>query len=158
MSKQQKIDIFCGIGSILLILALIVSIVIPVAHAQRRNRYTPEIRLAYYAADTAATDTYVARVAEVSRYRAGLFIMLNPVVDNTGACTLNINNMGAKSLKTVAGDNPGDSHIDASQIVPLCYDGTNFVIMTQNANATNLNFVAYENDLVFYENEVVFTY
>lgn len=130
----------------------------PVAHAQRGDRYTPEVRLAYYAVDTAANDTYVARVAGISSYRTGLFVLLNPVTDNTGACTLNINNMGAKSLKTVSGNNPGDSHVDASQIVPLCYDGTNFVIMINNANARSLNLVTYENELVFFENEVVFTY
>ena len=112
----------------------IVNILFPDAYGQRGDRYTPETRLAYYAVDTAANDTYVARVAGISRYKAGLFVLLNPVTDNTGACTLNINNMGAKALKTVLAGDPGDSHIDASQIGPLCYDGTNFVIMTPDSN------------------------
>lgn len=87
-----------------------------------------------YAVDTAANDTYLAAIEGISAYNAGLVIWLNPVTDNTGACTLNINSLGAKALKTVLGNDPGDNHIDAAQIVPLCYDGTNFVILTPDSN------------------------
>lgn len=87
-----------------------------------------------YAADTASDDTYLATIQGITSYNAGMVIWLNPVTDNTGACTLNINSLGAKSLKTVLGADPGDNHIDAAQIVPLCYDGTNFVIMTPDSN------------------------
>lgn len=87
-----------------------------------------------YAVDTAANDTYVATIQGITAYNAGLVVWLNPVTDNTGACTLNINSLGAKALKTVLGADPGDSHIDAAQIVPLCYDGTNFVILTPDSN------------------------
>ena len=87
-----------------------------------------------YAVDTAANDTYLATVQGITAYNAGLVVWLNPVTDNTGACTLNINSLGAKSLKTVLGADPANSHIDAAQIVPLCYDGVNFVILTPNSN------------------------
>lgn len=99
-----------------------------------RERYNPETALAYYAVDTAANDTYLAQIEGVTEYKAGLFVLLNPVTDNTGACTLNVNGLGAKSLKTVLAADPGNNHIDAAQIVPLCYDGTNFVIMTPDSN------------------------
>jgi len=99
-----------------------------------RERYNPITALAYYAVDTASNDTYLAVIDGVDSYNTGLFVLLNPVTDNTGACTLNINGLGAKSLKTVLAEDPGDGHIDASQIVPLCYDGTNFVIMTPDSN------------------------
>ena len=87
-----------------------------------------------YAVDTASNDTYLAAIEGITSYNAGLVIWLNPVTDNTGACTLNINSLGAKSLKTVLAGDPGDNHIDAAQIVPLCYDGTNFIIMTPDSN------------------------
>lgn len=87
-----------------------------------------------YAVDTAANDTYLAAIEGITAYNAGLVVWLNPVTDNTGACTLNINSLGAKALKTVLGADPGNNHIDAAQIVPLCYDGTNFVIMTPDSN------------------------
>ncbi len=87
-----------------------------------------------YAVDTASNDTYLASIPGINSYTAGLVIWLNPVTDNTGACTLNINGLGAKALKTILGADPVNSHIDAAQIVPLCYDGTNFVILTTDAN------------------------
>lgn len=87
-----------------------------------------------YAVDTASDDTYLAEVVGIAEYDAGLVIWLNPVTDNTTACTLNINSLGAKSLKTILGQDPGTGHIDAAQIVPLCYDGTNFIIMSPVAN------------------------
>ena len=100
----------------------------------QRNRYEPENRLAYYAVDTASDDTYLVQISGIDSYYAGLFVLIDPNNDNTGACTLNINGLGAKSLKTVLAADPGNNHIDASQIVPLCYDGTNFVIMTPDSN------------------------
>lgn len=98
------------------------------------RRYNPVTALAYYAVDTASNDTYLAQIDGIGGYDAGLFVLLNPVTDNTGACTLNINGLGAKSLKTVLAADPGNNHIDAAQIVPLCYDGTNFVIMMPDSN------------------------
>lgn len=98
------------------------------------RRYTPVTALAYYAVDTASNDTYLAQIDGIGSYDAGLFVLLNPVTDNTGACTLNINGLGAKSLKTVLGQDPGNNHIDAAQIVPLCFDGTNFIILTPDSN------------------------
>lgn len=116
-----------------IITVLITALVIFSLGASSR-RYDPVTELAYYAVDTAANDTYVAQVSGIDRYDAGLFVLLNPVTDNTGACTLNINGLGAKALKTVLGQDPGNNHIDAAQIVPLCYDGTNFIIMTPDSN------------------------
>lgn len=109
-------------------------VVMFMAMGLQRNRYEPENRLAYYAVDTASNDTYLAQVSGIGSYITGLYVLLNPVTDNTGACTLNINGLGAKALKTVLAADPGDDHIDASQIVPLCYDGTNFVILTPDSN------------------------
>ena len=44
-----------------------------------------------YAVDTASNDTYLAAIQGITAYNAGLVVWLNPVTDNTGACTLNIN-------------------------------------------------------------------
>lgn len=98
------------------------------------HRYNPVTALAYYAVDTASNDTYLAQINGIDSYDAGLFVLLNPVTDNTGACTLNINGLGAKSIKTPAGGDPGNNWIDAAEICPLCYDGTNFVIMKMDSN------------------------
>lgn len=116
------------------ILPLVVVIMF-LAMGMQRNRYEPENRLAYYAVDTASNDTYLAQVSGVDRYYAGLFIMLNPVTDNTGACTLNINGLGAKVILDSLGSNtPANNYIDEAGITTLCYDGTNFVITSNDAN------------------------
>ncbi|KKN53633.1 hypothetical protein LCGC14_0600640 [marine sediment metagenome] len=98
------------------------------------RRYNPVTALAYYAVDTASNDTYLAQIDGIGGYDAGLFVLLNPVTDNTGACTLNINGLGAQSLKTLSGADPVNSYIDASGIASLAYDGSNFIIMTPDAN------------------------
>ncbi|KKM80028.1 hypothetical protein LCGC14_1343980 [marine sediment metagenome] len=117
-----------------ILLAILITVFVIFSMGSISRRYNPVTALAYYAVDTASNDTYLAQIDGIGGYNAGLFVLLNPVTDNTGACTLNINSLGAQSLKTVSGNDPADNHIDASQIVPLCYDGSNFVIMSSDAN------------------------
>lgn len=116
------------------LLTILLTLIVIFSMGAISRRYNPVTALAYYAVDTAANDTYLAQIDGIDGYDAGLFVLLNPVTDNTGACTLNINGLGAKSLKTVLGQDPGNNHIDAAQIVPLAYDGTNFIIMTPDSN------------------------
>jgi hypothetical protein len=52
-------------------------------------------------------------------------------VVNTGACTLDIDSLGVKNIKTLDGSDPENSDIKASQMLTLQYDGTNFVIKDQ---------------------------
>ncbi|KKN70126.1 hypothetical protein LCGC14_0434510 [marine sediment metagenome] len=87
-----------------------------------------------YAIDTASNDTYLAAVPGITAYNTGLLIFLNPVTDNTTACTLNINSLGAKNIKDGLGGDPPTAHIDAAGITLLCYDGTNFVIINGDNN------------------------
>lgn len=47
---------------------------------------------------------------------------------NTGACTLNLNGLGAKNIKTILGLNPQDNDILAGSVHDFKYDGTNFVL------------------------------
>ena len=116
------------------VITILVTLIVIFSIGAGERRYNPVTALAYYAVDTASNDTYLAQIDGIDSYDAGLFVLLNPVTDNTGACTLNINGLGAKSLKTVLGQDPGNNHIDAAQIVPLCYDGSSFIILTPDAN------------------------
>lgn len=116
------------------ILMLLLALAFVCALGMRATRNQPTA-LAYYAVDTASDDDYLAQVNGISSYDAGLFVMLNPVTDNTGACTLNINGLGAKTILDSLGSNtPANSYIDAAGITTLCYDGTNFVITSNDAN------------------------
>jgi hypothetical protein len=84
-----------------------------------------------YAEDAGVNDTYVIalEVAPTS-YSNGLQINFLAATQNTGACTLNANSLGAKSIKDVNGADPATGMIAAGQIVSVIYDGTNFVIQS----------------------------
>jgi hypothetical protein len=49
---------------------------------------------------------------------------------NTGACTLNVNSLGAKSIKVDTDVDPATGDIKAGQIVTVIYDGVNFQLQT----------------------------
>ncbi len=112
---------------------LIVAAFLALGMRATRNQPTA---LAYYAADTASNDSYLAQVNGISGYTTGLFVLLNPATDNTGACTLNINGLGARPLVILTGADPVNSYIDHLQIVPLGYDIDNsqFIILSPDAN------------------------
>ena len=90
---------------------------------------------ATYAADTASSDTYVISLSTApASYTTGMVIYFKAVTANTGACTINVNNLGAKSLKSLNNQDPADNYIEAGSIVQLCYDGTNFQILSPDNN------------------------
>ena len=93
-----------------------------------RNRYNPATALAYYAVDTASSDTYVAQVDGIESYFTGLFVLLNPVTANTDAATLNINGLGAKAIEGQDGSAITTNDILATGIYSMTYDGTNFLL------------------------------
>jgi hypothetical protein len=79
---------------------------------------------------TSGTDTYTATlVPAISAYVTHHYYLIKFVNANTGAATLNLNGLGAKSI-VKSGSNPlilGD--IAAGQILELAYDGTNLQIV-----------------------------
>lgn len=100
-----------------------------------------------YAVDAVGTDSYAITVTPApTAYVAGQRFTFKAGTANTGACSLNVNSLGAKSIKknTLAGSadmETGD--IIANQIVTVVYDGTNMQLeshpssslpITQTAN------------------------
>lgn len=83
-----------------------------------------------YEASTEVADAYViAFTPALVSYIAGLVIYLDPDIDNTGACTLAVNGMAAKSIKLLNGADPANSDILHDGIAVLVYDGTNFQLI-----------------------------
>ena len=62
-------------------------------------------------------------------YTTGLMLLYRPSNAGTGALTVNVSALGAKSVKTIAGADPTSGDILINQPVLLMYDGTNFVIL-----------------------------
>lgn len=84
-----------------------------------------------YAADAGANDTYAVTITPApTAYTTGMVIVFKANTVNTGACTINVNSLGAKSLKMNKDLDPVDGYIKAGADVMAVYDGTNFQILS----------------------------
>ena len=93
-----------------------------------------------YAADAGASDTYVITLNPVpAAYATGMVVRFKANTKNTGAATLNVNSLGAKTIKKDQGADLADNDIAASQIVEVIYDGTNFQLLSPIFGATGQN-------------------
>jgi hypothetical protein len=96
-----------------------------------------------YAADAGASDTYAVTITGISAYTAGLPVRFKANTVNTGPATLNVNGLGAKTIKKNYNTDLTDGDILANQIVEVVYDGTNFQLETPSANIANIFTPAY---------------
>lgn len=88
-----------------------------------------------YAADAGSTDDYAVTLAPVpTAYFIGMVVRFKANTANTGACTLNVNSLGAKTIKKNTTDDLGDNNIVANQIITVVYDGTNFQLIGASQN------------------------
>lgn len=80
-----------------------------------------------YAASNTGTDAYAITLSPVPlSLTTGMVVNFKADVANTGPCTLNINSLGAKTIKKQVSVNLAANDILAGQIVTVVYDGTNF--------------------------------
>ena len=77
---------------------------------------------------TAAAHVLTPTTALVG-YTTGLMLLYRPSNAGTGALTVNVSGLGAKSVKTIAGADPTSGDILVNQPILLMYDGTNFVLL-----------------------------
>lgn len=90
-----------------------------------------------YAVDAEANDTYVVTlIPALTAYTAWQRLTLKFTTANTGACTVNVNSLWAKAIKTRAWNDPQDWDIAAWSIRTLTYDWTNFVLDVNKATAS----------------------
>ena len=88
-----------------------------------------------FAADAEASDTYVITLSPApTAYTTGMPIAFTANTANTGACTVNVNALGAKSLKVLNDRDPGNGYIESGSVVTAVYDGTNFQITSLDAS------------------------
>ncbi len=92
---------------------------------------------ANYAADAGASDTYAITLAPApTAYVTGMPVSFKANTANTGAATLNVNALGAKTIKKQYNQDLATGDIVANQIVDVIYDGTNFQMQSPVAAAT----------------------
>ncbi len=88
-----------------------------------------------FATDTGAADAYVVtRTDADTAYADGMrvFFKVGASNTNTGACTVNVDALGAKSIKLVNGNDPAAGDLTAGDFIDLVYDADNdrFVILS----------------------------
>lgn len=78
----------------------------------------------------AGTDTITADMnPELTAYATGMIIKFTPANNNTGAATINIDGLGAKSIVKGDGTALAAGDLQASTMHFCVYDGTNFVLL-----------------------------
>lgn len=102
-----------------------------------------------YGVDGGSTDAYdVSLDVAPTAYTAGLCIQFKANTANTGACTLNLNSLGAKAIKVDGTLDIATGDIQAGQIVTVIYDGTNFQL-TSHKNKSSINVATDEATVTF---------
>lgn len=89
-----------------------------------------------YAADAEASDAYAITLSPApTAYTAGQSYSFKANTANTGASSLNVNGLGAKTLKKNHDVDTATGDIEAGSIVEVVYDGTVFQITSISAVA-----------------------
>jgi hypothetical protein len=88
-----------------------------------------------FAADAQADDDYeITLDPAITAYITGMMITFTANTANTGACTVNVNSIGAVSLKMLHDQDPGNNYIEAGSVVVAVFDGTNFQMIQPASN------------------------
>lgn len=88
-----------------------------------------------YAVDSVGTDAYaVTMPGALSVPFVGMEINFKAGTANTGACTLNVNALGAKSIYKNVSTELSTGDILANQIIKVVYDGTNWQMISLTSN------------------------
>lgn len=97
-----------------------------------------------YAVTSGAANTYTANLTPaISAYTEGMVIRALINVSNTGASTININGLGAKSIKVMGGYTLLPNEMQTGMLAELFYDGTDFILL----NPARINFLTGANGI-----------
>lgn len=93
----------------------------------------------------AGTDTITAGASPaITAYSTGMLLFFTPANNNTGATTINVDSLGAKSIVKGDGTALASGDLQASTMHVILYDGTNFVLLNPISiafyDATTANF------------------
>ena len=94
-----------------------------------------------FAADAEASDTYAITLTPApADYATGQEFSFTANTANTGAATLNVNALGAKTIKKYHDEDLQDGDIESGSLVTVKYDGTNMQLQTSvGANMSEAN-------------------
>ena len=75
---------------------------------------------------TSGTNTYTVSITGVTSYYDGLIVTIKIGTTSTGASTININSLGAKTILDSLGNAIVSGGLKAGIPYKICYNGTNF--------------------------------
>lgn len=88
---------------------------------------------------TGSADAYLFAAAQtIAAYYDGLIIGFDANFQNTGAATLNVDSLGAKTIKKQNDQDLASGDIEVGQKVLVVYDGVNFQMLSVSAAIFNL--------------------
>lgn len=91
-----------------------------------------------YAVDSVGSDDYAITITPaITAYTAGQRFTFKAGTANTGACTLNVSGLGAKTIKKNVSTDLDTGDILANQIVEVEYDGTNMQMVSNSPLLSN---------------------
>jgi len=92
------------------------------------------VRQPGYANATGSANTYAVTLTPApTAYTEGMAIAVKINADNTGASTINVNSLGAKSIKKANGNDVSVGNLKTGSIYTLRYNGTNFILQGSDA-------------------------
>ena len=104
-----------------------------------------------YAASSGTANAYIATLTPaLSAYAEGVSLRLKINVGNTGASTVNVNGLGAKSIKKANGTDVGSGNLKAGSVYTLVYNGTNFILQGEGGDLSDTdkaNFISSANNI-----------
>ena len=97
-----------------------------------------------FAVDTGVANAYLVALPMIAAsYGDGLAVVMRPLNANTGACTINVDSLGVKSIKTEANTTPAANDIMAGVPVELRYStSTGYFHIIKNSAAQAVTAVA----------------
>ena len=96
-----------------------------VGHGQDGQHKIADVQTIDYAADAGGDDTYEVTLDPVpSAYFNGMRVLFKPTTANTGAATLNVNSLGAKTIKKLHDQDLETGDIEALQMVLVAYNSS----------------------------------
>ena len=82
-----------------------------------------------FGSDAGTTDDYAVSIQGITEYKEGMIINFKANTVNTGASTLNVNSLGAKTIVKSVSTALANADIVALMFCSCIYDGTNFVLL-----------------------------
>jgi hypothetical protein len=92
-----------------------------------------------YGEAAGSTNAYTLSLADIVPTLAALtgrVLLFKSNAANTGACTLNVNSLGATAIKKLDGTDPSGGDIPNAKLIAVAYDGTNFQLLGGTSSAS----------------------